>query len=310
MVIIFIECDFRFVFWLKYFISYLIYFLYLNMKLFNNKTFKEIYFSKNWRLGIDEFWIYNALIVVAATFIWVIFSFIIWTIRWWYDDVWNYSSSQQSLWDFFDILEIVTYIVLWVMNIFVSIKRAHDIWKSGHWLWCLLIPLYNIYVWAKLSFEQWLKEDNEYWPYEEKKMPLYAYWIFAICLVIIFGWDPLMERVNMPYDDIPLNEFNERINEHSSIGIKLSLDDNFYDKANAEMKKIVDNKLWCDCYWKWAPEKPSIKMNVDIWREIYAEFEDKLLEMTEKKEVILDNTGAIESFSWSTEMISWDNETL
>jgi hypothetical protein len=52
-----------------------------------------------------------------------------------------------------------------------------------------------------------------------------------------------MERVNMPYDDIPLNEFNERINEHSSIGIKLSLDDNFYDKANAEMKKIVDNKL-------------------------------------------------------------------
>jgi hypothetical protein len=32
--------------------------------------------------------------------------------------------------------------------------------------------------------------------------------------------------------------------------------------------------------------------------------------MTEKKEVILDNTGAIESFSWSTEMISWDNETL
>lgn len=38
-------------------------------------------------------------------------------------------------------------------------------------------------------------------------------------------------------------------------------------------------------------------MNVDIWREIYAEFEDKLLEMTEKKEVLLDNTGAIESFS-------------
>jgi hypothetical protein len=38
-------------------------------------------------------------------------------------------------------------------------------------------------------------------------------------------------------------------------------------------------------------------MNVDIWREIYAEFEDKLLEMTEKKEVILDNKGTIESFS-------------
>ena len=52
-----------------------------------------------------------------------------------------------------------------------------------------------------------MKEDNEYWPYEEKKMPLYAYWIFAICLVIIFGWDPLMERVTMPYDDIPLNDY-------------------------------------------------------------------------------------------------------
>jgi hypothetical protein len=32
--------------------------------------------------------------------------------------------------------------------------------------------------------------------------------------------------------------------------------------------------------------------------------------MTEKKEVILDNKGTIESFSWSTDMISWDNEVL
>ena len=77
-----------------------------------------------------------------------------------------------------------------------------------------------------------------------------------------------------------------------------------------KFKKEQSDWLWCDCYWKWAPEKPSIKMNVDIWREIYAEFEDKLLEMTEKKKVILDNTGTIESFSWSTDMISWDNEVL
>ena len=153
---------------------------FLLTKLYNNKSLKDIFFSANWRLSVDEFWMYNLLLWVLS----IVFEFgcktAIWFIRWGYNDLWNYSILQLSLWNIFDVLDLALIILVIVMSIFVLIKRAHDLWKSWSWLLFWLIPVYNIYVSWLLAFWKWEKKDNEYWLLEEKKFPVSAYFILVL----------------------------------------------------------------------------------------------------------------------------------
>ena len=158
------------------------------MKLLNNKTFKDIFFSTKWRLGIDESWTYSLWLDVVGILIWIICSFLIREIRWWYNDFWNYSTIQIILRYSLIAIQILAPILLIIMNIFIRIKRAHDLWREWSRLRCLLIPIYNIIVWIELAYFIWQKEDNKYWKYNNEKLPKIAYLILILEFIIVFWW--------------------------------------------------------------------------------------------------------------------------
>lgn len=167
------------------------------------------------------------------------------------------------------------------MDIFVRIKRAHDLWRKWSRLRCLLIPIYNIIVWIQLCFYVWKKEDNEYWKYNGEKLPIIAYIILIIEFIIILWRDIFWDKINLPYEDKPLIKFNERIDNNEKISNLMLRNDSFYNDAEKEMKNIVDTKLNCNCFWENATEKPTIKVDENFWYSVYEEFEPKLLELAE-----------------------------
>lgn len=250
------------------------------MKLLNNKSFKEVFFSTKWRLWVNETWIYSLWLSTITIIIWIICNFLIRKIRWWYNDFWNYSYTQNILRYSTIIIHISIYILSIIMDIFVRIKRAHDLWRKWSRLRCLLIPIYNIIVWIQLAFYIWKKEDNIYWKYNGKKLPKIAYIILTIEFIIVFWRNFFWEKINSLYEDKPLITFNERIDNNEKISDLMLRNDSFYDDAEKEMKNIVDTRLNCNCFWENATEKPTIKVNEDFWNNVYSEFENKLIELS------------------------------
>ena len=251
------------------------------MKLLSDKSFKDVFFSTKWRLWVNETWIYSLGLSVVSIIVWILWSFAIREIRWWYNDFWNYNITQKGIRCFFDVSRILIRILLFIMDIFVRIKRAHDLWKKWSRLRCLLIPIYNIIVWIQLAFYTWQKEDNSYWKYNGEKLPKIAYLILVIEFIIILWWNTIWERVNLPYEDKPLTKFNERVYQNEKIEDLLLWNDDFDEESRKITKDIVDTKLNCDCFWENATEKPTIKVDENFWNSVYEELEPKLLELAE-----------------------------
>jgi len=258
------------------------------MKLLNNKSFKDVFFSTTWRLWVNESWTYSLWLDVIGIIIWIICSFLIREIRGWYNDFWNYSMTQIRLRYGLYAIQILASILLIVMDIFVRIKRAHDLWRKWSRLLCLLIPIYNIIVWFQLAFHTWKKEDNEYWKYDSEKLPIIAYLILVIEFIIVLWWSMIWDRIDLPYGDEPLNKFNERIEDNEKVENLLMWNDEFYEESTKMTKEIIDTKLNCDCFWENATEKPTIKVDENFWNSVYEELEPKLLELAEDPKY---NTG-------------------
>jgi len=244
------------------------------MKLLNNKTFKEVFFSSKWRLWVDEAWTYSLWLRVITIIIWIICYFLIRKIRWWYNDLWNYSATQRIMRYPLAAIEIIITILSIIMGIFVRIKRAHDLWRKWSRLRCLLIPIYNIIVWIDLWFYPWKKEDNEYWKHHDEKLPIIAYIILVIEFIIVLWWNIFWEKISCYYDDKPLIEFSERLNENKDIYEKIDYNFSFFE----ETKNIVDSKLNCDCFWNEATETTDVTLDENFWYEVYDELKNRLLE--------------------------------
>lgn len=251
------------------------------MKLLNDKSFKEVFFSSNWRLWVNESWIYTLAISIVSIIVWIICSYLTRIVCWWYNDLWNYSTAQTTLMSIINIFQISIGILLSVMDIFVWIKRAHDLWRKWSRLLCLLIPIYQIIVIFQLSLHRWKKEDNAYWKYNGEKLPILASLLLVIEFIIVFGWNIFWEKINLPYTDKPLIEFNKWIDNHEGMYTFLIIN---YDNLQKEMKDIVDTKLNCNCFWESATEKPTIDLDEDFWNEVYVEYEDKLLQLAYPQE--------------------------
>lgn len=121
------------------------------------RSFKELFFSSEWRMSGREYALYTSLLslwyLLACTIVWFIFWIIIW-ISW-------------KEFDNFEEFGVIAALIIWIpyiiMEIFVSIKRVHDFWKKGSYVWYLLIPLFNLYVWLQLLFQKWDEWRNLYW---------------------------------------------------------------------------------------------------------------------------------------------------
>jgi hypothetical protein len=169
-------------------------------------------------------------------------------------------------------------ILLIIMDIFVFIKRAHDLWKKWSRLRCLLIPIYNIFVLIQLSFFPWEKHDNEYWKYNGKDLPIIAYIILIVEFTMVLWCIIFWKQPDFPYRDRPLIEYMQRLDENKEID-NLLWDDSFDEEAWKEFMNIVNSKLNCNCFWDNPTEKPTIKIDRKFWDEVYDEFENKLLEL-------------------------------
>ena len=121
------------------------------------RSFKELFFSSEWRMSEREYILYASILrlwyLAACTMIWFIFWIIIW-ISW--QELNNYKY-------FVIIAALIISIPRVIMEIFVTIKRVHDLWKKDSYVWCLLIPLFNIYMWLQLLFQKWDEWKNMYW---------------------------------------------------------------------------------------------------------------------------------------------------
>jgi hypothetical protein len=251
------------------------------MELLNDKTFKDVFFSTKWRLWVNETWTYSLWLSIVGIVIWIICDLLIREIRWWYNDFWNYSTTQNILRYSLEIIQILASILLIIMDIFVRIKRAHDLWRKWSRLWCLLIPIYNIIVWLQLSFYVWKKEDNEYWKYNGEKLPSIAYIILIVEFIIVIWRNFIWDKIESLYEDKPLAQFNERVYQNEKIEDLLLWNDDFDEESRKITKDIVDTKLNCDCFWENATEKPNIKVDENFWNSVYEELEPKLLELAE-----------------------------
>ncbi len=251
------------------------------MKLLNDKTFKDVFFSTKWRLWVNETWTYSLWLSIVGIVIWIICDLLIREIRWWYNDFWNYSTAQNILRYSLDTIQILASILLIIMDIFVRIKRAHDLWRKWSRLRCLLIPIYNIIVWLQLSFYVWKKEDNEYWKYNGEKLPIIAYIILIVEFIVVVWRNFFWDKIESLYEDKPLTQFNERVYQNEKIEDLLLWNDDFNEESRKITKDIVDTKLNCDCFWDNATEKPTIKVDENFWYSVYEELEPKLLELAE-----------------------------
>ena len=62
------------------------------------------------------------------------------------------------------ILSLFISVPAFLLIAFLTVKRLHDIGKSGWHYWLLLIPLYNIYLGLILLFQKGETGENQYGP--------------------------------------------------------------------------------------------------------------------------------------------------
>ncbi|HET6348795.1 MAG TPA: DUF805 domain-containing protein [Candidatus Krumholzibacteria bacterium] len=62
------------------------------------------------------------------------------------------------------VLGLIVAIAACALQGVLSVRRLHDLGRSGWHFWLLLIPFYNIYLSLVLCFERGSRSDNEYGP--------------------------------------------------------------------------------------------------------------------------------------------------
>ena len=69
------------------------------------------------------------------------------------------------------ILSIIAVLILGVVSdIAVTVRRFHDLGRSGSDFWLLLIPIYNIFLGLTLVFKKGIEFANEYGPNPREKI--------------------------------------------------------------------------------------------------------------------------------------------
>jgi len=53
---------------------------------------------------------------------------------------------------------------LWIIDVLVTIRRLHDLNRSGRQWWLLMVPIYNIYLGLILWFKRGTRGPNRYGP--------------------------------------------------------------------------------------------------------------------------------------------------
>jgi len=56
------------------------------------------------------------------------------------------------------------FLLLWIIDILDTIRRLHDLNRSGRQYWLLMIPIYNIYLGLILFFKRGTRGPNRYGP--------------------------------------------------------------------------------------------------------------------------------------------------
>jgi len=57
------------------------------------------------------------------------------------------------------------FLFLWIIDILATIRRLHDLNRSGRQYWLLVAPIYNIYLGLVLWFKRGTRGPNRYGPY-------------------------------------------------------------------------------------------------------------------------------------------------
>ena len=68
----------------------------------------------------------------------------------------------SALIPFLMVLMIPLYVILGYVSVVICIKRFHDLDKSGHWVWCTMIPLFNLYVYFLIMCVPGTRGANKY----------------------------------------------------------------------------------------------------------------------------------------------------
>jgi len=77
----------------------------------------------------------------------------------------GFTSCTDAVWPG-TVGQAIGVLVASVVSVFVivplAIKRSHDLGKSGHFLWLLLIPLYGVWPMIQLTFIKGEACSNQY----------------------------------------------------------------------------------------------------------------------------------------------------
>ena len=63
-----------------------------------------------------------------------------------------------------EVFVLPFFLFFWIIDILVTIRRLHDLNRSGHQYWLLMIPIYNIYLSLILWFKRGTRGPNRYGP--------------------------------------------------------------------------------------------------------------------------------------------------
>ena len=161
------------------------------MKLLNWRTVKELFFSSGWRVSNWEEMFYSTVLWSIFIVVTLLLLFTENKLVWWIFEINIYSSTQFEV--NILLLKLINYLVRpWIivlyiiMNIFLDIKRCHDRWRKGSRLWCLLIPIFNIWAWIEMMFLPWQEWKNKYWKKVNDVTTLVK--VIAIILMVIAIW--------------------------------------------------------------------------------------------------------------------------
>jgi uncharacterized membrane protein YhaH (DUF805 family) len=63
-----------------------------------------------------------------------------------------------------EVFVLPFFLFFWIIDILVTIRRLHDLNRSGRQYWLLMIPIYNIYLSLILWFKRGTRGPNRYGP--------------------------------------------------------------------------------------------------------------------------------------------------
>lgn len=105
--------------------------------------------NQDWRFNRFQYWIYSLVIQIVV----MIIAFVLWII-------WDIFWMSIIVW----IAWVLSPISLLYISFTSTIKRLHDLDKSGWMSLLLLVPFANIYLFVICGFFKWTPWVNKFWP--------------------------------------------------------------------------------------------------------------------------------------------------